>query len=68
VYRDSGGLARALTGDAVGAIEDFNAFITWAQQQGGREKEIAQRKNWIAALQEGREPFDSATLKALRTE
>jgi dipeptidyl aminopeptidase/acylaminoacyl peptidase len=66
--RDSRGLARALTGNTVGAIEDFNAFIAWAQQGIGNEGQIAERKVWIAALQAGRNPFDADTLKALRGE
>jgi WD40 repeat protein len=66
--RDSRGLARALTGDSDGAIEDFNAFIAWTQKQDGNKQDIAEREAWIAALEAGRNPFDSATLERLRGE
>ena len=32
-YRDSRGVARALLGDVNGAIEDFNAFIDWTDDE-----------------------------------
>jgi tetratricopeptide (TPR) repeat protein len=67
-YRDSRGLARALTGNIAGAIEDFNAFITWALNQDGYAEKIVERKVWVAALQAGRNPFDAATLERLRGE
>jgi hypothetical protein len=67
-YHDSRGLARALTGDTAGAIEDFNAYIMWAQQKQFPDNEIIRRRDWIATLQSGRNPFDQATLEALRNE
>jgi tetratricopeptide (TPR) repeat protein len=67
-YHDSRGLARALAGNSAGAIEDFNAFIDWAQEPRGPYDEIPERKAWIAALQAGRNPFDQATLEKLRNE
>jgi hypothetical protein len=65
---DSRGLARALTGNTAGAIEDFNVYIAWAKQKGLDRKDIAQREEWIATLQAGRNPFDQANLEALRIE
>ena len=74
-YRDSRGISRALVGDTTGAIEDFEAYIDWVQKQPQYgdtkviqqwQRSIAQRQQWIAALQAGRNPFDADTLKALR--
>jgi hypothetical protein len=64
--RDSRGVARALTGDLVGAIDDFTAFVAWAHQDATRATQAARRDEWIAALRGGRNPFDAATLLALR--
>jgi hypothetical protein len=68
-YRDSRGIARALIGDPAGAIEDFAAYIKWVEEQPEPEvyaEAIALRQQWIADLKAGRNPFDQATLKALR--
>ena len=46
--RDSRGLARALTGDVQGAIEDFE----FALAQGGSDDFIASRTAWVKALRE----------------
>jgi hypothetical protein len=66
--RDSRGLARALTGNIAGAIEDFEAYIAWAKPGNSDEQEIARREAWVAELRAGRNPFDQATLEALRSE
>jgi lipoprotein NlpI len=63
--RDSRGLARALTRDYKGAIEDFTFFVEWSQENNRPEQERAQRYAWIAALQAGKNPFDQTTLEAL---
>jgi hypothetical protein len=64
---DSRGLARALTGDPTGAIDDFAAYIAWQKQQDEPDTSaIAQREQWIAGLRAGREPFDKATLEQMR--
>ena len=60
--RDSRGLARALTGDRAGAIDDFEAYV--AQTGSGRGR--AQRLDWIAALRSGENPFTAEVLDALR--
>ena len=66
-YHDSRGLARPLTGDTTGAVEDFEAFIAWEkQQQEPDTNAITQRQQWIADLKAGRQPFDKATLEQLR--
>ncbi len=65
---DSRGLARALTGDSTGAIEDFELFVGWAQAQDpeGNKDLIAEREQWIADLKAGHQPLDAATLKQIR--
>ncbi|MCB8984943.1 MAG: tetratricopeptide repeat protein [Ardenticatenaceae bacterium] len=65
-YQDSRGLAKALTGDFEGAIEDFNAYIIWQTENDNDQEEIALREAWIAALEAGSNPFDEETLAALR--
>lgn len=67
-YRDSRGLARALTGDMVGAREDFKAFTEWASAQSVLPEMIEERESWIQALSQGTNPFDSLTLERLRAE
>ena len=60
--RDSRGLARALTGDFEGAIEDFQAFVDWTFNDG----EKAQRQHWIESLHAGENPFTPEELEHLR--
>ncbi|MFO7680560.1 MAG: tetratricopeptide repeat protein [Chloroflexota bacterium] len=66
--RDSRGLARALTGDFEGAIEDFQYFITWGPDNQRTTEEIALRKAWIEALETGANPFTEALLADLRAD
>ncbi len=63
-YRDSRGLARALTGDTKGAIDDFQAFTDSPYNVGYKAK----RQGWVEALQSGEDPFTQEVLEALRTE
>jgi hypothetical protein len=67
-FRDSRGLARALTGATKGAIEDFQAFVDWSKQNGLYDTQGKQREDWIAALQQGKNPFDQTTLDSLRSQ
>ena len=67
VYQDSRGLARALTGDFEGAIEDFNAYILWQKENNNDQEKIARREAWIEALEAGSNPFDEETLATLRS-
>jgi WD40 repeat protein len=68
-YRDSRGLARALVGAFEGAIEDFQFYIEWGQQQNRRSEErLQKRQGWIEQLKTGQSPFDEALLKELRQE
>lgn len=60
--RDSRGLARALTGDFQGAIEDFEAFVA----SGANDALRAQRLDWIDALRAGEDPFTPEVLSSFR--
>ncbi|MEM9275477.1 MAG: hypothetical protein AAGA80_21295, partial [Cyanobacteria bacterium P01_F01_bin.143] len=62
---DSRGLARALTGNIQGAIEDFQAFADYA---GFPESEKERRRQWIEALQNGENPFTEEVLEELKNE
>jgi WD40 repeat protein len=66
--RDTRGLARALIGDKEGASEDFSAFVAWARKAQPESPLIAKREQWLAALREGRNPFDAKLLAALRSD
>jgi hypothetical protein len=67
--RDSRGLARALTGDYAGAIEDFKFYVEWSKKQDVYyEQMVSEREAWIAELEAGRNPFDKATLEELQNE
>jgi tetratricopeptide (TPR) repeat protein len=61
-YRDSRGLARALTGNVTGAIEDFQFFVEKTEDADRK----AQRQRWIEALRKGENPFTAEVLKELR--
>lgn len=64
-YRDSRGLARAVTGDYEGAIDDFSHFVAHAEAA-GLAVESDLRSAWIADLQAGRNPIDPLVLTDLR--
>jgi hypothetical protein len=77
-YRDARGLAYALINPPDNyqkAIDDFQAFVTWATangQQTENRQQIAryarERQQWINALNEKRNPFDKNTLKQISNE
>ena len=64
-FRDSRGVARALTGDYQGAIDDFRAYIVWLKAEGHYEPGGNGREAWITMLEANENPFDAETLKAL---
>jgi WD40 repeat protein len=75
LYRDSRGVARALTGDRQGAIDDFAAEIDWLSLQpehaGYGDAYIHRRERWVEALKNGTDlsqVFDAKTLDELRME
>jgi hypothetical protein len=61
-FRDSRGLARALTGNVQGAIEDFEFFIQHTDDAEWK----SQRQGWVSALKAGKNPFTPEVLKSLR--
>jgi hypothetical protein len=67
-FRDSRGLARALTGDFKGAVDDFKYYVKWARENNRPENFIKKREDWIQKLEKGQNPFDQAELTALRNE
>ena len=60
--RDARGMARALTGDFGGAIDDFEATIELSTDA----RTARQRRAWIADLAQGRNPITPQVLEALR--
>jgi tetratricopeptide (TPR) repeat protein len=63
-WRDSRGLARALSGNRAGAIEDFQAFVAWSKDEQYR----GQRQRWINDLRAGKNPFTPEEIKVLLDE
>jgi tetratricopeptide (TPR) repeat protein len=66
--RDSRGVARALTGDYPGAINDFQRYLEWSPENGQSEEHIRQRQDWIRMLQANQNPFNKELLKLLRNQ
>ncbi|MCP6760512.1 MAG: AAA-like domain-containing protein [Fischerella sp. CENA71] len=62
--RDSRGLARALTGDTKGAIEDFQVYIQWIDNPGAKAK----RQSWVKDLSAGKNPLTPEVLQKLQSE
>jgi hypothetical protein len=67
-YLDSRGVARALSGDREGAINDFEGFVEGTKTLGGYDTLSSKREAWIQALKHGENPFDAETLEGLRRE
>jgi uncharacterized delta-60 repeat protein len=61
-FRDSRGLARALTGDYQGAILDFQYLV----DHYGNINRVKQRKQWIEQLKKGIDPFTADVLESLK--
>ena len=61
-FQDSRGVARALTGNIEGAIEDFQAFISSTNNH----EQKAQRQGWIESLRAGKNPFTPEVLEELK--
>jgi WD40 repeat protein len=59
--RDSRGLARALTSNKTGAIEDFQVYINQTEDKESK----SQRQRWINALRAGKNPFTPEEIKSL---
>jgi WD40 repeat protein len=67
-FNDTRGLARAITGDYKGAIQDFTKYIDSAKKFKETRERIAKRETWIEELESGRNPFDEKTLETLLQE
>jgi WD40 repeat protein len=67
-FQDSRGVARALTGDSKGAMEDFESFATWTHGHPEYGAHGQRREEWIRQLARGVNPFDSLTIDQLRRE
>jgi tetratricopeptide (TPR) repeat protein/transcriptional regulator with XRE-family HTH domain len=68
--RDSRGVVYALLGRNEAAIAEFQSFVTWLQGQAESvyNRYAPKRLAWIEALRQDTNPFDQATLDALRSE
>jgi tetratricopeptide (TPR) repeat protein len=62
------GLARALTGNIAGAVEDFSTYLKWAPTNNQPEQNIRLWQQWTEALKAHRNPFDAETLQKLRSQ
>ncbi|OKH37638.1 hypothetical protein NIES2119_13110 [[Phormidium ambiguum] IAM M-71] len=64
-YQDSHGLARALTGDLTGALDDFQTVLNTGVFNYSKNKK-QRRQRWVDALKAGNNPFTPEELKELR--
>jgi len=60
--RDSRALARAITGNTQGAIEDFKFVI----ENSTNKEYVEQTQGWLDSLQKGENPFTEEVLKEMR--
>lgn len=65
---DSRGVALAMTGHYPEAAREFEQYVEWAKGKAEYKEQSRRREAWISELKSGRNPFDQATLKALRIE
>jgi regulator of sirC expression with transglutaminase-like and TPR domain len=59
--RETRGVARAITGDIKGAIEDFEYYIKKVKDTAKK----SQRQRWVDALRAGDDPFTDEEIKTL---
>ncbi|MEM7031739.1 MAG: hypothetical protein AAF629_19450, partial [Chloroflexota bacterium] len=66
-YRDSRGVARVLKSqpDIDGAMTDFQAMLDSNDLEETLSEKVERRRQWIEALEQGQNPFDSALLDIL---
>ncbi|MEQ8961301.1 MAG: hypothetical protein RLP02_25820, partial [Coleofasciculus sp. C2-GNP5-27] len=68
-YQANRGIAKALTGDKTGAIEDLQAYLDSPYiYSTDDEEDQAKLQGWIKELKAGKNPFTDEVLKDLRTE
>ena len=68
IVRDSRGVARALSGDLPGALEDFNAFLSAEAGNEQYKALIPKRRHWIEQLESGKNPITDSVLNKLGSE
>jgi hypothetical protein len=61
-------LARALTGDIQGAIEDFQFASAWWDTNSPEAPWAERERDWALELEAGQNPFTEELLEALRDE
>lgn len=62
IYRDNRGIARLLTGRFEGVVEDIQNSLEWLKESASSNQAVQakqQREQWLAALQNGEDPFES---------
>ena len=64
-YLDSRGIARALTGNTRGAIDDFKYYVDNSEDDG---ESLETRKQWIEMLDKGEDPFTDEVLEELKNQ
>jgi tetratricopeptide (TPR) repeat protein len=64
-FRDSRGIARALTGNFAGAVEDFRAFVADESIKIEFPQLVQLRMAWISELERGQDPFRDVDLATL---
>ncbi|NTU49877.1 MAG: CHAT domain-containing protein, partial [Desulfobulbaceae bacterium] len=67
-FQNDRGIARALTGDTAGAMEDLEAAVEWLKYNDMYDFYGERREAWIRKLEDGENPFDTATLEDLWNE
>jgi len=67
-FKDSRGVAYALTGEYQRAINDFEAFVQWSRANELYDTYGKKRQSWIDNLAKGINPFSAELLKELRNE
>jgi tetratricopeptide (TPR) repeat protein len=67
-FHDSRGVARALTGDVSGALDDFRFVVASTRKFSEYDAYRLKRENWIDELKKGSNPFNQSTLQELLNE
>jgi tetratricopeptide (TPR) repeat protein len=69
LYIDTRGFANALAGNYPAALADFRTSVAWLEQQQPETRwinRLQRRREWIAALESGVNPFTPELLQDLR--
>jgi WD40 repeat protein len=68
MYRDTRGVAKTLTGNTKGAIEDFEAYLAQSYEDPRIEQLKPKRRQWLEALRKDKNPITQAEIKELLKE